>query len=421
MTDFSNKRVLIYDLGLFTELGVTLAKSFGDVLYYSPWQSPFPKSNSRIIGEGLAPNMHRIQDIWKYIDEDSVDLYVFPDVGDGGLQMHLRSIGKRVWGSGYGEQLEMFRPESKKHLKSVGIPVYNWKIVKGIDNLRAYLKVHDNVWVKVSTVRGDFESFKAVDYKNIEPKIDELEYRLGAKGKHYEFIVEDSIDDAVEVGWDGYCIDGQYPTQVMYGVESKDKGYIGHFQPYDKGPEPILEVNAKIAPTLEKYQYRNNWALECRITEDGTPWAIDPCCRFGAPPNELQQVMYTNLADIIWEGAGGVCIDPIPADEYGAELLIHSSFADQNWQAITIPDDIRQYVKLRNCTKIDSEYYVVPQAVGLPEIGAVVATGPTIEAAVNLCKKRASMIQGYMVECFDDCLEDVTEQIATLKKYGINF
>ena len=419
MTDYSNKRCMIVDLGLFTELAVTLAESFGDVLYYTPWQSPFPKSNSRIIGEGLAPNVHRIQDIWKYLD--STDLFVFPDVGDGGLQVHLRSLGKRVWGSAYGENLEMFRPESKQLLKSIGIPVYNWKRVEGIDALRRYLKSHSNVWVKVSTVRGDFESFKAVDYKNIEPKIDELEYTLGAKGKHYEFVVEDGIDDAVEVGWDGYCIDGQYPTKVMYGVESKDKGYIGHFQAYDKGPKPILEVNEKIAPTLAAYQYRNNWALECRITKDGTPWAIDPCCRFGAPPNELQQIMYTNLADIIWEGAGGNCIDPIPDNEYGAELLIHSSFADKSWQAITIPEDIRKFVKLRNCTKIDGEYYVVPQAVGLPEIGAVVATGKTIEEAVSLCKERAAKIEGYMVETFDDCLEDVSEQIDKLNDFGIKF
>ena len=35
-------------------------------------------------------------------------------------------------------------------------------------------------------------------------------------------IVEEAIDDAVEIGYDGYTIDGKYPQNAMWGIEIKD-------------------------------------------------------------------------------------------------------------------------------------------------------------------------------------------------------
>ena len=417
LQDYKSKTVAVIDNGLFVEIAATLAKSFGKVYYFSPWRGAFPKSNARLVGTGIK-GVTRCNDYHDIIDE--VDLWIFPDVYYSGIQLDLEARGKRVWGSRKGEELELNRRASKEHCKSLGIPVGPYVVLTGIDALREYLKLHDDQWIKCSLTRGDFESFHSENYKNIEPRLDELEHNLGAKKKIYEFIVEQGIPDAVEIGYDGFSVDGQFPTQACNGIEVKDKGYIGLFQPYKDMAPQIQEINSKLAPTLKEFKYRNFFAVEARITQDGKPLVIDPCCRAGSPPSELLQLMYTNLPDIFWYGAEGTCIDPVPADKWGAELLIHSSWADKNWQAVQFPPEIRDNVKFRNLAIINGEYYVVPQSVGLPEIGAVVAVGPTLEEAVETCKEYSKHVKGYFIDMFADSLDEAQDEIEKLKKFGID-
>jgi hypothetical protein len=414
--DFSNKTVLIVDNGLFTELAVTLSKSFGRVLYFFPWMGAFPKSNSMMIGTGI-PGVERIRNFWDYTDE--ADLIVFPDIYAGDWQKQLVSQGKRVWGSRDGDELELYRKESKEHLKKIGLDIGKYAIIKGLDDLRKHLKDHKKQYVKVSTTRGDFETFYAKTYKLIEPRLDELELMLGAKKKGMEFIVEDAIEDAVEIGYDGFTVDGQFPNQSMCGIEIKDMGYVGYFKDYKDMPKQVIEVNSKISPTLKEYEYKNFFCCEMRITRDGTPWIIDPMTRFGSPPSELIMNMYTNLDEILWMGAEGVCVDPIPEAKFGAELLIHSTWADKNWQAVDFPMEIRDNIKFRNLTIIDGRYYVVPQSVGLPEIGAVVATGNTEKEAIDKVKELATQIEGYSIETYPDSLDKAGEEKEKLKQFGI--
>lgn len=414
--DFKDKTVMIIDNGLFIELAITLSKSFGKVYYHTPWVNAFPQSNTRIVGVGV-PGIERCNDYWDVKDE--VDLWVFPDIYCGGLQLELESQGKRVWGSRKGDELELYRPETKKHLKSLGVNIGSYKVITGMENLREYLKANDNQYVKVSTTRGDMETFKAKNYNLVEPKLDELEYKLGAKKSMMQWVVEDAIPEAVEVGYDGYTIDGEFPKHAMAGIEIKDKSYLGIFKEYDKMPKQIKDVNSKVAPTLKEYGYKNFFCCEMRITKDGTPWVIDPMCRFGSPPGELVQNMYSNLAEILWYGAEGVLVEPKAAAKFGAEVLIHSSWADKNWQPIEFPMELRDQYKFRNLTIIDGKYYVAPQGVGLPEIGAVVAQGDTKEEAIKKCKEYCEQIEGYYIECYPDSLDDATEEEAKLKEFGI--
>ena len=64
-----------------------------------------------------------------------------------------------------------------------------------------------------------------------------------------------------------------------------------------------------------------------------------------------------------------------------------------------MPDEIRRNVKLRNYTVIEGETYIVPQLCGMPEIGAVVATGKTAKEAISEAKQIAGMVEGYCVKC----------------------
>ena len=410
MSSHSSRTVLVYDNGLFLEIAITLSRQFGRVLYYVPWTNGYPKSNARRIGDGIK-GIERVDDPWPYYDE--IDLWVFPDCYEGELQDHLVKMGKRVWGCRRGAELEINRVKSKEMTAAAGIEIGPYKAVVGLDALREHLKRNDDQYVKVSATRGDFETFHAIDYAHAEPQLDELEHNLGAKKKVMEFVVEKAINDAVEIGYDGYSIDGKFPKGALVGVEVKDKAFVAKAMNYSQLPERVRDVNNKLSPLLKGYGYRGFISTEIRCTEDDHAYLIDPCTRCGSPPSELYQVMIENLADIVWEGADGIVIEPEYSHKWGAQVMLLSQWADKNWQQIDFPESIRENVKLRNMTMIEGHYYVIPQWTGMPEIGAVVAFGDTMEAAIEECKRLAEMVEGHHL---DKPVEGLDEAGADLVK-----
>jgi hypothetical protein len=170
-------------------------------------------------------------------------------------------------------------------------------------------------------------------------------------------------------------------------------------------------VNAKLAPTLKDFGYRGFISTELRCTPDGKAYLIDPCCRLGSPPGELYGLWIENLAEIIWEGAQGVVIEPEYTAKYGAMCLLLSDWADDNWQQVEFPDKYRDNVKLRNVCKIDDEWGVIPQWTGMPEIGAVVAVGDTAKDAMEQVKAIADEVKGHSIEKPCDALDDAAHDL----------
>jgi len=415
LQEYGSKTVCVIDFGLFLSFAQTLSRDFGRVMYYNRWDSAFPETTLRCIGEGV-PGVEMVEDFWPYLDE--IDLFIILDVYMGELQLHLESLGKRVWGSRRGEELETKRPHSKRLLESVGLNAGDWTEVTGMTELRAYLKGHEEQYVKISSTRGDAETFFAKNYKNIEPRLDELAAKLGPYKEKMKYVVEAKIPDAVEVAYDGYTVDGMFPNATCFGIEAKSRGYLGHFVEYHELPEQLIVMNAAVAPTLKRYGYRNFFAMEARITKDGVAHVIDPACRAGSPPSEMLQEMYTNLPDIFWYGGEGICIDPLPKAEWGAELMIHATWAEQNWLEIEFPKRYAENVKLRNFCVIDGKHYVTPGAVC---VGAVVATGATKEEAQETVKKIAKELDGYTVETEPEAFDEIETEAEKLKELGITF
>jgi hypothetical protein len=417
MTDLSSKCCFVRDYGLFASWALKLTEYFGRVLYYCPYKSGFPKSQQFAIGTGLD-GVERVTDFWDHVEE--VDIFFFPDVYDGDLQVHLRNLGYPVWGSGKAEELELYRWQTKQLLKKdIGLPVQHVERLIGIEDLRAYLKENENKYVKISILRGDFETFHHTTYELSEPILDDIEQKIGPYKFFKEFIVEDAIDDAIEVGYDGFTIDGQYPDPSMFGYEIKDVAYIGMNRPYAKLPEQVKEVNAKLSPAFADYNYRGFWSSEIRVQKDGKPYLTDPCCRAGSPPSELYQEMYANWGDIIWHGAHGELVNPVPAAKYGVEVLMHSEWADQHWQALYFPPELRRHVKLRNLCQVEDTWYVAPQVVGLPEIGAVVAVDDSLVGAIKKAKEYCSHITGYRIDLNLKTLIDAVDQVREGEEFGI--
>jgi len=176
---------------MFQSFAHRMARDFDRVLYWRPWVNSFSHPNDRHMGSGYQ-DITRVDSWLEHIDE--VDVWAFPDIGYAPEQAYLRSLGKNVWGSGHGEELELLRGETKELLEEIRLPVQPWEWITGMKALREFIKKNPGWHVKVSTVRGLTESFRAIDYDLVKPKLDSIEHELGGRAEIQEFIVEEGIE-----------------------------------------------------------------------------------------------------------------------------------------------------------------------------------------------------------------------------------
>jgi hypothetical protein len=406
--NLKTKTCLVWDNGLFVSLAVTLSAHFGRVLYYCPWVTGFPTSQLQMIGVGVG-GIERVDSPWTHLDE--ADIFVFPDVYEGDVQKYLVSLGKRVWGCRGGCEMEIDRARSKEISKGLGIEVGPYKTMTGIDKLRKHLKAHDDQYVKISRTRGDMETFHAPSYAAIEAKLDEIDFKLGPKADLMEFIVEDNTGPAIEVGYDGYTIDGQFPNYCLVGVEAKDTAYVAKQMKYTKIPQSVRGVNEKLGPQLKKYKYRGFLSTEIRSTEDGHDYLIDPCCRSGSPPGELYQLIVENLGEVIWYGSEGILVEPEFAGKWGAELIILSDALAESWVKVSYPEEYEENVKLRYFTEYEGSKYVIPQANKMPFLGAVVGYGDTAKEAIDKVSEVAKTIEAFDLQSKPEALETALDDL----------
>ena len=120
----------VADYGTFISVAEKLGERMKKVYYYGLTESEYHDIRETIIGTGL-PNVERIDDPLGPEVLDSIDLFVFPDIGYGGLQRHLRSIGKAVWGHMGATNLEIYRDDFIEVFKEVSLPTIHSETVGG--------------------------------------------------------------------------------------------------------------------------------------------------------------------------------------------------------------------------------------------------------------------------------------------------
>lgn len=417
MTDLKSKTVLVVCSGLFVSIAERLGRDFGKVLLVVPYAGNFPTMSKGMIGHGLE-NVELVDGVFGP-HFASVDCFVFVDLGHAALQIHLEGLGKRVWGARNAEELEIYRELCKEQMEGMGLPVQPWKIVKGVTALETHLRAHKDQMVKIDKWRGVTETFAAPSFEIVEPKVHAIAESLGPFKEELEFIVEDQLPDCCEIGLDTFNIDGFYPSVTAVGLEIKDLAYICQMIPYHKIPEPIRRWNDYFAPLFSRYGVRGTISNEVRIGEDKLPYMIDATIRAPSPPSELMQELWTNFSDIIWEGAGGVLVEPEPAAEWGVEIILKSHWAEHNLQLVDYPEEFARQIKLYNCVVVDGKRYVVCQGDEMTEIGAVVGWGKTLEAALSHCQKAGESIKGYGINFEVGAIEKAHEQMEHLSKIGL--
>lgn len=430
MADLSDKSVLVYDYGSNITLAERLTREFGEVLYYRPWKQADAKTNDKIIGEGIE-GVTVVEHFYDVVHRP--DLFIFPHIYDGDLQVDLVNRGKRVWGARRGDIYETDRMAFKRALKDVGLPVVPFKRCRGITALREYLLENEDKWVKTD-MRGDGETWHHQTYQLSAAKLDAMAYFYGPAKEDVGFIIDDPIDSIIEVAYDGYMItspDGQpqFPNIGFEGYEDKNMAHILAAAPYSDLGETVREVNDQFAPLLAKYFFRGAWGTEIKQCEEPTEfYFIDATCRQPSPPGQIIMEQVTNLGEFMYEGAEGNLI-PIEIEEkVGVQLQLHSSWAGANHEPIQVPEKDRRWYKIEDCYRdedgIDWAVHASPDdpIQGWKKIvGSVVALGPDIKTAVELVIERAKELKSFDCSYQTSCLLECLKRIEEGEKNGVPF
>lgn len=400
--------------GSYISVSSRLSREYKTVYYSCPsWIDAYPKMNKAMIGEGIE-GIITIENPFDVYDQ--VDLWVFPDCYYGSFQNWLVDQGEIVWGSRSGEELELQRDALKEHMIKLGLPVNSFQVINEINDLRKYLQKHDDVYVKINKWRGTVETFHSKNYQLIKPEIDEIQYSLGEFGDKIEFIVETPVRDAIEVGFDGWTIDGVYPDTCLSGVEVKDKGYAGIVKKYDEISTLITDFNKKMSDTFKKYGYRGFFSTEIRIDKKKTPFMIDFTARTPCPPGEIYLELYENYGEIIWAGANGEMVNPKITGKYAVELLIESEWSCKNFQPIYFDKKFENRIKLKKNMVKSGINYVIPQSYPTNDCGAVIGIGDTLENAIKECLNAAESIEGNGITMAKSALEESQSELDRFEK-----
>lgn len=416
MKTISELHFRVCDHGLFLPVARRLAREAGKVSYWSPSEKAFPTVLEQI-GAGF-PDLERVDCLLE--DIETVDCFVFPDVGFGLFQEDIAERGIPVWGHLGADELELDRGLFLKVLEDSGLEVPDYVTVTGLSELKKHLADQRDKYVKVSGFRGDWETFHWRSKEEDENTLDEKAVRFGPFRERIKFYVFDPIPSEIEDGCDSYCIEGEFPSLVIHGMEAKDKAFIGAFQYLRDMPEEVRHVNEAFGPILARYRYRGFFSTEVRITDSGVSYFIDPTCRAGSPPSQVQSEMIGNYAEVIWEGANGNLVDPEPAAKFGVQALCQFHREREAWTYVKVNDELDRWVKSANAM-CDGGVLCLPPLD--PITGCedwLVGIGDTMAEAIKHLQHNIKLLPDGCT-CDDTQLCDLLRQVQEAEAQGMEF
>lgn len=406
---------LVVDTGLVLPLALRLGEFYKRVLYWRPTSEAFPRMESAVIGDGFE-QIERIDDPWPFIMNREVDLAVFPDIGNSGMQQVMESLGVAVWGSRRADSLEQNREKFFKTLKAVGLSVPEYEKVVGITALRKLLRSKEDVYLKISKFRGTLETCHWRSWEEDEGLLDSLAVSLGPCREQMTFFVCEPIVTDIEDGLDTWSIDGKWPDLSLRGIEAKDRAYLGAVSQRKDLPDYLREIQDKFTPVLARFGARNFFSMEIRVTEKEA-FFIDPTPRTPLPGTSSHMMIWENIADVIWYGANGDLIEPEPATEFSAECLLTMEGADE-WRVFEVPSELKPWLKISDCCEVDGKIGVPPQQAHGEEIGWLIAVADSPKKVIDKLKSQAEKLPDGIKTRLDALVELVHEE-AKMREAGI--
>ncbi len=413
--DFSKKSCLLVDHGLNLWLALRLAQDFGKVRYWTPWATAFPDIKGAAIGSGFN-EIERVEDLDDYLDD--TELIICPDNYFGSWANEQRRLGRRVWGAGDSEKLELDRWLIRNLQSHRGMPTPGTEQITGMEALERYCAKHPETFIKLSRYRGLRETFKAANFETL--KIDLLN-GLGPFREEFKFLAEEKID-GVEIGCDTWVINGEYPSRVLAGIEVKDCGYVGRVFDYPDLWETVRDCNAGVAPAFKKLGGATFYSNELRVAEDDRKgYLIDMTVRMPIPPGPCYGKLWSNLSEIIYAGAEGRLVVPEPTAKYAVLARIHCPYAAKHWVKVDVEKEAWPYVAFSNAVKVNDELWIAPQPHESIEIGDVIATGESLKECEATIKEVSKMISGHDVDIQEAAVKQAEDAFEKAAELGIEF
>jgi hypothetical protein len=407
-------KVLIFDRGDHTYLAETFAAKAEKVWHYTPILGRQPKNKEDLIGSGMD-GVEKIDDFEQY--KDKADLIIFPGEFDGEICDRMRKEGKRVFGSGLSSDLEIDKILFLKTLKQVGLPVIKTVIVKGLDAAEKHLADKEDKWIKLPWCRGDFDTIHFHSMKTFQPWLDYQRLHLGEGGADkIKLLIQDSFPCVVESGGDRYCIDGEFTPTGTIGYENKDKSYV--YRIVKQLPKILDGIDKKMSPEFKARGYRGAYSTEARINKKGEVRFTDLTARLGSPPGEGICESYTTFAQDVFDVADGKIPEMKYENEYGAMIVLVSSWNEKNEICVDFPKEIQGNVKLRHSYKHNGNYYCTPNE-SSGYFGAVVSQGKTLKEAVDKVNDMADQVKTLELEFDHIHMSEVEKMITDGKQFGI--
>lgn len=415
----------VVDYGTFIPIAEKLAETMRRVYYYSPFEIEYQDVRDYSKGFGLD-HVEKLDELFDERAFNRIDLFVFPDIGFGALQRHLRSQGFAVWGHLGATELELNRDFFLNVLESVGLPVIPYEKVVGLNALKDHLRgVDGRKWIKINRFRNNMDTWRFDDYESSEDYLESLSVQFGAMRDHVIFIVQDDMESEIEIGYDGWCIDGQYPPQSWQGYEKKNELYLGSVLSTEALPPEIRLVNEAMAPVLAQYGYRGWWATEIRKGPDGLPYFIDPTPRMPGQTGEHQLETMANFADVIWRGANGIVVPPDFAYQYVVEATIHfdpnktdATIVDP-WKSLQVPTEIAPWFKGYHYSRVNGVYKFGNR--GSDEVGVLCGVGNSIKEAIDHLHDNLRAMKELPVHANPEGFADLLKAVKKAEKQGVNF
>lgn len=413
--DFSNRTALVFDHGFFLPLARRLAESFGRVLYYTPWEKSYPVLNEGIIGAGFG-DIIRCNDFWSL--KKSIDLFVFPDIYHGGLQAELRSQGCRVWGAGAGMKLELDREFFLKKLGELGLAVPPCKSIRGLSALGDYLKDKKDQYIKVSMWRGSWETKHWRSWEEDAEKLDVWAVRLGGLKEHVPFLVFAPIETKLEIGGDTYCVHGQWPANMLHGIEKKDEAYFAAVTPKREMPDELTHILDAFSPFLAETGYSCQWSMEVRVTDDEA-YFIDATTR-GGLPSTASFLTAKNIPEVLYHGADGELVEIDYGFKFSAECMVKIKGEPDAWAAFITPPELKPWLKVSDCCELDGKIWFPSDGPPIEEIGWLLAVGDTPTEVARKMNEQADLLPDG-AEASVEALADILREITAEEEAGIKF
>lgn len=418
MKDVSEIVCAVVDYGTFTDVAVRLSQSVKKQYYHTPIQDEFLDIKKCVLGYGI-PKVILLDDFMHPDIVEEVDLWVFPDIGFGGHQKYLRSIGKAVWGSMGVDEYELYRTRFLGLIKEIGLPMVPYEKVVGVSSLADYLKGVTNKWVKVNRYRANMETWKHIDYEHSIPELNRLAMEFGGVADEVVFVVQDEIETSVEIGYDGWCVHGQFPKSSFQGYEKKNELYLGSKLEYEELPEAVQRVNESMSPLLEERGYANFIATEIRWVSDEEFYFIDPTMRMPGQTGEQLLTTCENLPEVMWNGANAEPIDPEWRSDFAAEATVHHSGEFTDWRVLKVPEEINEWFKpLKYCLRGGLLHYPPHRN---DEVGVLIGQEDSIEDSIDKLKEHFKLFENEPVSIRDDLFKDLLESITEAESKGVEF